>query len=99
MSSPGYFYGDEQNPQMKMASALMGGDKPGPFGGIGTAIQMKALQNRMAQNAYEKAPAATMQGTIPAFGGLPAQKTTVTAPKMPYMGPQGLSGLFNLGGG
>lgn len=101
MSSPGYFYTDpnqdpNQTPQQRMAMAMMG-SKPGPFGGIGTAIEMKALQQRQDQNAYNQAP--PISASVP-FTGVNGQvQNTTVSSKLPYMGPQGLSGLFNLGGG
>ena len=96
----GFFYGEDpqQDAQQRMAMALMGGNKqPGPFGGIGDALQMKAMSQRMAQNAYEKAPAT--QTALPFTGVNGTQQQTTLSDKLPYMGPKGLSGLFSFGGG
>lgn len=100
MSSPGFFYGDEDPAEaartQMMAKLLQGGNQQGPFGGIGQAIQMKALQNRQGQQAYDKAPPAMANLSLPGVNGQPVQSQLST--KLPYMGPQGLSGLFNFGG-
>jgi hypothetical protein len=100
MSGAGFFYGEDpqQDAQQRMAMALMGGNKQqqGPFGGVGDAIQMKALQQRQAQNAYQKAP--PVQATLPFQGASGAQQQTALSTKMPYMGPQGIAGLFGFGG-
>lgn len=104
MSSPGFFTGDQDPADMArtqmMASILQGKQQQGqqnPFGGIGNAIAMKALQNRQAQDAYNRAPPTTAALSIPGMTANDQLNTLST--KMPYMGPQGLSGLFNFGGG
>lgn len=63
MSSPGYFYGDQQTQQPSMqqqlAMALMnngGQQQQSPGASIGQAILMKSMQNRQAQQAYNQAP-------------------------------------------
>ncbi len=68
-----------------------------PFGGIGQAIAMKAMQNRQAQRAYEAAPPVTASIPFQGMNGQPQQ--TQLSQKLPYMGAKGISGLFNFGGG
>lgn len=84
-----------------MANLLMGNQQgqqqQGAFAPIGNALMMKAMQNRQAQNAYDKAPPPMANLSLPGAGGQPVQSQL--SAKMPYMGPKGISGLFGLGGG
>lgn len=100
----GFFYGDDTLADdartRMMAQVLQGNQSQGqqsPFGGIGQALAMKAMQNRQAQKAYDNVAPITANLQLPGMNGqtVPSQLSI----KMPYMGPQGLSGLFNFGGG
>jgi len=66
MSDPGFFSGDDDYARQRMAAALVSGGNFGgqqrqsdPFGSLGQALAMKAMQNRQMQNNYNNQPPPT----------------------------------------